>query len=100
MPEESWLRVIQEKHRDMLRLLQFPYNGEPPKRLVVADPIMPTTLHFVRNHGGIPDIDHEKWNFKINVFIENTKTLTLAELQNEELFPRISELVAIQCSGT
>lgn len=31
IPEESWLRVIQEKHRDMLHLLQFPYNGEPPK---------------------------------------------------------------------
>jgi sulfite oxidase len=31
VPEESWLRVIQEKHPDMLHLLQFPYNGEPPK---------------------------------------------------------------------
>ena len=31
IPEESWLRVIQEKHPDMLHLLQFPYNGEPPK---------------------------------------------------------------------
>jgi hypothetical protein len=31
VPEESWLRVVQEKHPDMLHLLQFPYNGEPPK---------------------------------------------------------------------
>lgn len=31
VPEESWLRVIREKHADMLHLLQFPYNGEPPK---------------------------------------------------------------------
>lgn len=31
VPEESWLRVTQEKHPDMLHLLQFPYNGEPPK---------------------------------------------------------------------
>lgn len=31
VPEESWLRVVQEKHKDMLHLLQFPYNGEPPK---------------------------------------------------------------------
>jgi len=30
-PEESWLRVTQEKHPDMLHLLEFPYNGEPPK---------------------------------------------------------------------
>lgn len=32
-PEESWVRVIQEKHKDMLHLLEFPYNGEPPKVL-------------------------------------------------------------------
>lgn len=31
VPEESWLRVVQEKHADMLHLLEFPYNGEPPK---------------------------------------------------------------------
>jgi sulfite oxidase len=31
VPEESWLRVVQEKHKDMLHLLQFPYNGEGPK---------------------------------------------------------------------
>lgn len=31
VPEESWLRVIEEKHKDMLHLLDFPYNGEPPK---------------------------------------------------------------------
>ena len=31
IPEESWSRVIEEKHPDMLHLLRFPYNGEPPK---------------------------------------------------------------------
>lgn len=31
VPEESWATVIREKHPDMLHLLQFPYNGEPPK---------------------------------------------------------------------
>ena len=31
IPEESWSTVIEEKHPDMLHLLRFPYNGEPPK---------------------------------------------------------------------
>lgn len=31
MPEVSWSTVIKEKHPDMLHLLRFPYNGEPPK---------------------------------------------------------------------
>jgi sulfite oxidase len=42
VPEESWLRVIQEKHPDMLHLLQFPYNGEPPK--VIIWPIRKSTI--------------------------------------------------------
>lgn len=37
VPEESWLRVVQEKHADMLHLLEFPYNGEPPKVIIVRD---------------------------------------------------------------
>jgi sulfite oxidase len=31
VPDESWETVLKEKHEDMLHLLQFPYNGEPPK---------------------------------------------------------------------
>jgi len=31
VPEVSWLRVVEEKHPEMLHLLEFPYNGEPPK---------------------------------------------------------------------
>jgi sulfite oxidase len=32
--------------------------------------------------------------------VKNPKTLTLADLKNEEIFPRQSNLVTIQCSGT
>lgn len=31
VPEDSWKTVLKEKHPEMLHLLQFPYNGEPPK---------------------------------------------------------------------
>jgi sulfite oxidase len=50
----------------MLHLLQFPYNGEPPKRLVTDKPITPNSLHFVRNHGGIPIIDKEDFSFDVD----------------------------------
>ncbi|KAL2429731.1 Sulfite oxidase, mitochondrial [Exophiala dermatitidis] len=100
VPEESWVRVIQEKHPDMLHLLQFPYNGEPPKRLVTAKPVTPNPLHFVRNHGGIPDIDASKWELKLDGLVKHPRTFMLADLQNEELFPRMEKLVTIQCSGT
>ena len=84
----------------MLHLLQFPYNGEPPKRLVTAKPVTPNSLHFVRNHGGIPDIDASEVSLKLDGLVKNPMSLTLADLQNEDLFPRQTSLVTIQCSGT
>lgn len=84
----------------MLHLLQFPYNGEPPKKLVTAKPITPNPLHFVRNHGGIPDIDSSKWELKVDGLVKHPRVFTLKDLQNEEIFPRMERLVTIQCSGT
>jgi sulfite oxidase len=66
VPEDSWATMLREKHPDMLHLLQFPYNGEPPKRLVTDKPITPNSLHFVRNHGGIPIIDKEDFSFDVD----------------------------------
>lgn len=31
VPDESWDIVLEEKSKDMLHVLQFPYNGEPPR---------------------------------------------------------------------
>lgn len=99
VPEESWEVVLKEKHPQMLHLLQFPYNGEPPKRLVAAQPITPTPLHFVRNHGGIPDIDARKWSLRLDGLVAKPQELSLADLQDEARFPRMERLVTIQCSG-
>lgn len=67
---------------------------------MTAEPITPNPLHFVRNHGGIPDIDASVHTLELDGLVKNPKTITLADLQNEELFPRQSNLVTIQCSGT
>lgn len=31
IPKESWDTVMKEKAADMTHVLEFPYNGEPPK---------------------------------------------------------------------
>jgi sulfite oxidase len=100
VPDDSWTTVLKEKHKDMLHLLQFPYNGEPPKRLVTAKAITPNPLHFVRNHGGIPIIDEDKWFMTLDGLVANPKKYTLEDLKNETQFPQIEEYVTIQCSGT
>lgn len=100
VPENSWETVLREKHPEMLHLLQFPYNGEPPKRLVTAKPITPNSLHFVRNHGGIPIIDEKEYSFDVNGLVANPKNFTLNDLKDESRFPRVTKKVTMQCSGT
>lgn len=98
--DDSWATVLAEKHPEMLHLLQFPYNGEPPKRLVTNKVITPNPLHFVRNHGGIPDIEKDKFTLELDGLVNNPRTFTLDELMDESKFPRMEKLVTIQCSGT
>ncbi|KAI2777768.1 molybdopterin binding oxidoreductase [Daldinia loculata] len=100
VPEESWAIVLKEKSPDMLHLLQFPYNGEPPKKLVTAQPVTPNPLHFIRNHGGIPSIDPSAWFLRLDGLVKTPQKLTLSDLQDESRFPRMERLVTIQCSGT
>lgn len=38
----------------VLQVLDFPYNGEPPRQALMNSPITPNNIHFVRNHGGQP----------------------------------------------
>ena len=122
IPEESWSRVVKEKHPDMLHLLRFPYNGEPPKvaiffqilqlpmrvsltlahlkRLVTQEPITPNPLFFVRNHGGIPDISPAAYTLRLDGLVARPMTFKLADLKDQKVFPRQSILGTIQCSGT
>jgi sulfite oxidase len=56
----------------MLHLLRFPYNGEPPKRLVTSKTITPNPVHFARNHGGIPIIGKDKWDLSLDWLVANS----------------------------
>lgn len=55
---------------------------------------------FVRNHGGIPIIDPKKFKLELGGMVKKPRSFTLKELQDEQLFPRQSNVVTIQCSGT
>ncbi|KAJ6445150.1 sulfite oxidase, mitochondrial precursor [Purpureocillium lavendulum] len=100
VPDDSWDTVLEEKHPDMLHLLQFPYNGEPPKRLVTNVEITPNSLHFVRNHGGIPIINKDDYSFLLDGLVETPRSFTLDDLMDEAKFPRMEKTITMQCSGT
>ena len=56
--------------------------------------------HFVRNHGGIPLVDPDKWFLDVGGLVNKPQRLRLKDLQNESIFPRQSAVVTLQCSGT
>ena len=56
--------------------------------------------HFVRNHGGIPEIGEDDFELEIDGLVDKPTKLRMEDLKNEELFPRQSTVVTIQCSGT
>ncbi|KAK3323985.1 Oxidoreductase, molybdopterin-binding domain-containing protein [Cercophora scortea] len=100
MVDTSWQYVLKEKSPDMIHVLQFPYNGEPPRDRLVETEITTNQDFFVRNHGGVPEIDPNKFFLDIGGLVNDPKRLTLADLQDEALFPRQSNVVSLQCSGT
>ncbi|KAI9170862.1 Sulfite oxidase [Paramyrothecium foliicola] len=100
IPKISWDYVLKEKSEDMIHVLQFPYNGEPPRERLVETEITPNKDHFVRNHGGVPEIDPEQYTLDITGLVNDPKRLTLADLMDETKFPRQSNVVSLQCSGT
>jgi len=94
MPAESWYFVEKEKSPDMIHVLQFPYNGEPSEGIVschvmyptisekyskdrlVASPISRNKDRFVRNHGGIPEIDEDAYFFEVGGLVNNPWRIT------------------------
>ena len=55
---------------------------------------------FVRNHGGVPVIDEDKYFFDVAGLVKEPKRITLKDLKDESKFPRMSTVSSIQCSGT
>jgi sulfite oxidase len=68
--------------------------------LTTALDITPNPLYFVRNHGGIPLIDEDKFELTLDGLVKEPKKFSLADLQDESKFPQMEEIVTIQCSGT
>ncbi|KAJ4376377.1 hypothetical protein N0V83_001660 [Neocucurbitaria cava] len=94
-PDISWGYVRKEKSEDMIHVLQFPYNGEPPRTEITDN-----KDHFIRNHGGVPEIDPNEYFFEVEGLVNKPKKISLKELQDESIFPRMETTVTLQCSGT
>ena len=58
--------------------------------------ITPSSLHFERHHGGVPEIDPKAYSLLIHGMVERPMVFTLADLKR---FPAVSRVHFLECSG-
>ncbi|KAF9222999.1 molybdopterin binding oxidoreductase [Gyrodon lividus] len=95
----SW-ETVQKEKPDLIHLLDFPYNGETRRDQLLQGKITDNKYHFVRNHGGIPDIDEDVFRLGIGGLVKKAVLLSLKDLKDPEKFPQCEVTVTLQCSGT
>ncbi|TFY69007.1 hypothetical protein EVJ58_g659 [Rhodofomes roseus] len=95
----SW-ETVQKEKPDMIHLLDFPYNGETPSKALMEGKLTDNKYHFVRNHGGVPDIDEDAFELEIGGLVNTPVKMTMKELKDASRFPQKEVTVTLQCSGT
>jgi sulfane dehydrogenase subunit SoxC len=58
--------------------------------------ITPSSLHFERHHGGVPDIDPATHTLTVHGLVDRPTVFTMAEL---ERLPSVSRIFFLECSG-
>jgi DMSO/TMAO reductase YedYZ molybdopterin-dependent catalytic subunit len=84
--------------KDGLTLLNDrPVNAETPPELL-DDAITPTTRHFIRNNGLVPDdTSAEGWMLTIDGLVDNPMELSIADLKSR--FEVVTMALTIECGG-
>ncbi|KAJ7597459.1 molybdopterin binding oxidoreductase [Mycena floridula] len=81
-------------------ILDFPYNGETRREQLMEGKITQNKYHFVRNHGGMPDIKEDAFELEIGGLVNEPVKLSLKDLKDPSKFPQMEVTVTLQCSGT
>lgn len=86
----------------LLRLTgSHPFNSEPPLTLLYNQGfITPSNLHFVRNHGPVPEVEDDTlldWTFSIEGMVEKPFTISIRDMITE--FPQYTNPITLCCAG-
>ncbi|KAF8061663.1 Oxidoreductase, molybdopterin-binding domain-containing protein [Lyophyllum atratum] len=95
----SW-EVVQKEKPDLIHILDFPYNGETRREQLLEGKLTDNKYHFVRNHGGVPDIEEDAFELEIGGLVKKKVKLSLKDLKDPKKFPQVEMTVTLQCSGT
>ncbi len=74
-----------------------PVNAETPPHLL-DDPITPTSRHFIRNNGLVPEnLDAAGWTLMIDGMVDNPMALSIDDLRSR--FEVVTMALTIECGG-
>ncbi|CAH1428905.1 unnamed protein product [Lactuca virosa] len=92
---DQWI----ERNQSMVRLTgKHPFNAEPPlTKLMQHGFITPAPLHYVRNHGAVPNATWEDWTVEICGLVKRPARFNMTQLVNE--FPSREFPVSLVCAG-
>ncbi|CAM6126156.1 unnamed protein product [Calypogeia fissa] len=92
---DSWVR----RHPDMIRLTgRHPFNSEAPLPTLMAQGFLtPTNLHYVRNHGYVPQGVWDDWRIEITGRVKRPCKLSMNDLVTK--FPHRELPVTLVCAG-
>ncbi|MBI3926013.1 MAG: molybdopterin-dependent oxidoreductase [Armatimonadetes bacterium] len=81
----------------LLERQQDPYNAEPDPAELVKEFVTPRELFFIRNHGGVPEIDPTRYRLRVEGTVDKALELTLNHLRSD--FVRVRTTATLQCAG-
>ncbi|KAL8231730.1 hypothetical protein R6Q57_001508 [Mikania cordata] len=92
---DQWI----ERNLSMVRLTgKHPFNSEPPlNKLMQYGFITPTPLHYVRNHGPVPNLSWDDWSVEICGLVKRPVRLTMNQLVND--YPSREFPATLVCAG-
>eukprot|EP00882_Tetradesmus_deserticola_P000961 GHRQ01001042.1.p1 GENE.GHRQ01001042.1~~GHRQ01001042.1.p1 ORF type:complete len:582 (+),score=245.93 GHRQ01001042.1:259-2004(+) len=96
-PTEDPYRNEPRRHPALIVLSDKPFNGETPVEMLVASPVTPSDMFFVRHHLPVPVIDAEK--FSVTVEGAGMRSLQLSVQQLQQHFKKAQVAATVQCTG-
>ncbi len=87
---------MQGKRSDLLVRSREPFNAGPTPDVMRSAFITPNSAFFVRNHGGVPQVDPESYRLEVDGLVGRPLSLSLRDL---EPLPRRHVVSTLLCAG-
>lgn len=86
-----------DKHPAFIVRQASPFNGGPPLPELVADPVTPVGLFFVRNHAPTPRIDGDSFRLRVAGHVGRSLELGVDDLRRKFRYREVA--ATLQCAG-